>query len=165
VRAVGLNRRRYGGQLIHFAILLIVIGIIGSQSGQTEVQVALATGESVDVQGYTLTYVDYEYQSIEESGNKMRNFAVMDVYRGDRKLDTVQPERNLHSNVQGAVTEVALRQTLSADLYVVLAGLEADGVAAFQVLINPMVSWLWIGGLIIIIGTLIAAWPARKSRR
>jgi cytochrome c-type biogenesis protein CcmF len=163
-RAVNLNRRRYGGQLIHFATLLIVIGIIGSQSGQTEVQIALATGESVDVQGYTLNYVGYEYQSMEEDGNKMRNFAVVDVYRGDRKLDTVQPERNLHSNVQGAVTEVALRQTLTADLYVVLAGLEADGVAAFQVLINPMVSWLWIGGLIIIIGTLIAAWPARKSR-
>ena len=61
-RAVGNNRRRYGGQLIHFSILLIVMGITGSQAYQTEVQVALATGETVEVQGYTLTYQDYTYQ-------------------------------------------------------------------------------------------------------
>jgi cytochrome c-type biogenesis protein CcmF len=164
-KAVSLNRRRYGGQLIHFSILLIVIGIIGSQSGQTEVQIALAQGESVDVQGYTLTYRDFVFQQIEEDGNKMRNQAVLDVFRGERRLATVQPERNLHSNVQGAVSEVALRQTLIEDLYIVLAGLDADGVAAFQVLVNPMVTWLWIGGLVLVIGTLIAAWPARKSRR
>lgn len=164
-KAVSLNRRRYGGQLIHFSILLIVIGIIGSQSGQTEVQIALAQGESVDVQGYTLTYRDFVFQQIEEDGNKMRNQAVLDVFRGERRLATVQPERNLHSNVQGAVSEVALRQTLIEDLYIVLAGLDADGVAAFQVLVNPMVTWLWIGGLVLVIGTLIAAWPARRSRR
>ena len=162
VRAVGNNRRRYGGQIIHFSILLIVMGITGSQAYQTEVQVALATGESVEVSGYTLTYRDYTFQQIEEAGNKRLNQAVVDVYRGDRKVATVEPERNQHSNVQGAVTEVALRSNLKEDLYIVLAGLDSDGLAAFQVLINPMVVWLWIGGLVLLLGTLIAAWPTRK---
>ncbi len=164
-RAVANNRRRYGGQLVHFSILLIVVGITGSQAYQSEVQVALAQGESVEVNGYTLAYQDYSYQQIEEDGNKMRNQAVVDVYRGGRKLATIRPERNLHSNVQGAVTEVALRPNLKQDLYVVLASLEADGLAAFQVLINPLVVWLWIGGGILIVGTLIAAWPPRRRRR
>jgi cytochrome c-type biogenesis protein CcmF len=163
-RAVGNNRRRYGGQIIHFSILLIVIGITGSQAYQSEVQIALAQGETVDVAGYTLVYQDYTYRQIEEDGNKVLNQAVVDVYRGDRKLATVRPERNLHSNVQGAVTEVALRMSLLRDLYVVLASLEADGLAAFQVLINPMVVWLWIGGGVLIVGTLVAAWPARRRR-
>lgn len=161
-QAVGNNRRRYGGQLIHFSILLIVIGITGSQAYQTEVQVALAAGESVEVGGYRLVYQDYTYQQIEDQGNKMRNQAVVDVYRNGRKLATVQPERNLHSNVEGAVTEVALRPNLKEDLYVVLASLETDGLAAFQVLINPLVVWLWIGGAVLIVGTLIAAWPPRR---
>jgi cytochrome c-type biogenesis protein CcmF len=161
-RAVSNNRRRYGGQLIHFSILLIVAGITASQAYQSEVQVALATGESVDVEGYTLVYQDYVYQEIEENGNKVRNQASLAVYQGDRKLTTVQPERNLYSNVQGAVTEVALRMNLKQDLYVVLASLEADGLAAFQVLITPMVVWLWIGGAVLIVGTLIAAWPPKK---
>ncbi len=164
-RAVANNRRRYGGQLIHFSILLIVAGITGSQAYQTEVQVALALGDSVEVEGYTLSYVDYAYQEIEDGGNKARNQAQLDVYRGNRLLATIGPERNLHSNVEGAVTEVALRSNLKEDLYVVLASLEPDGLAAFQVLINPMIIWLWIGGAVLLAGTVIAAWPARARRK
>lgn len=164
-RAVANNRRRYGGQLIHFSILLTVVGITGSQAYQTEVQVALALGDSVEVRGYTLSYVDYAYQEIEDGGNKARNQAQLDVYRGNRRLATIRPERNLHSNVEGAVTEVALRSNLKEDLYVVLASLEPDGLAAFQVLINPMVIWLWIGGVVLLAGTVIAAWPARTWGR
>jgi cytochrome c-type biogenesis protein CcmF len=164
-KAVANNRRRYGGQIIHFSIVLIVIGITGSQAYQHEVQVALATGETVDVSGYTLVYQDYTYRQIQEDGNKVLNEAIVDVYRGDRKVATMRPQRNLHSNVEGAVTEVALRPTLAEDLYLVLASLEADGLAAFQVLINPMVVWLWIGGAVLILGTLIAAWPARTTPR
>jgi len=164
-RAVSNNRRRYGGQIIHLSILLIVMGITGSQAYQMEVQVrGLTIGESAEVSGYTLTYRDYTYRQIENSGNKSLNQAVLDVYRGERKVATIRPERNLHSNVDGSVTEVALRSTLKEDLYVVLAGLDADGLAAFQVLINPMVVWLWIGGLVLLVGTLIAAWPARRRR-
>jgi cytochrome c-type biogenesis protein CcmF len=163
-RAVANNRRRYGGQLIHFSILLIVIGITGSQAYQTEVQVALAEGEKVDVRGYTLVYQGYTYRQVEENGNKVLNEAVVDVYRGGHKIATIRPKRNLHTNVQGAVTEVALRSNLAEDLYVVLANLEPDGLAAFQVIITPMVLWLWIGGVVLIAGTLIAAWPARASR-
>jgi cytochrome c-type biogenesis protein CcmF len=161
-QAVSRNRRRYGGQLIHLSILLIVMGITGSYAYQTEVQVALAKGESVQVGGYTLAYQDYVYRQVEENGNKVRNEAILDVYRGGRKLTTVRPERNLHSNVDGAVTEVALRSNLKEDLYVVLAGMEPDGLAAFQVMINPMVLWLWMGGVVMLAGTLIAAWPSGK---
>jgi cytochrome c-type biogenesis protein CcmF len=164
-KAVGNNRRRYGGGVIHLGILLLVAGITGSQAHQTEVQVALATGESVEVGGYTLAYEDYTYRRIEEDGNKILNQAVVDIYRGERRLATVQPERNLHSNVDGAVTEVALRSNLKEDLYVVLAGLEPDGLAAFQVLINPMIVWLWIGGGVLVVGTLIATWPSRRAGR
>ena len=63
------------------------------------------------------------------------------------------------------MTEVALRTTLKEDLYVVLASLEPDGLAAFQVLINPMVVWLWIGGGVLLAGVLVAAWPPRRRGR
>jgi cytochrome c-type biogenesis protein CcmF len=162
-RAVGNNRRRYGAQLIHLATLLIVIGIIGSQAFQEERQVALAKGESVEVGRYRLVYTDLTYQSVEEGGNKVRTEAVLDVYRGDRKLATVTPERNQYQNVQGSVTEVALRSNLMEDLYIVLASMDPDGLAAFAVYITPLVVWLWIGGLVMIIGTLIAAWPTGRG--
>jgi cytochrome c-type biogenesis protein CcmF len=163
-RAVANNRRRYGGQIIHFSIVLIVIGITGSQAYQSEVQVALAKGETVPVRSYTLSYQDYTYRQVEDNGNKVLNEAVVDVYRGNHKIATIRPKRNLYSNVQGAVSEVALRSNLAEDLYIVLASLDPDGLAAFQVIITPMVLLLWIGGLVLIAGTLIAAWPARASR-
>jgi cytochrome c-type biogenesis protein CcmF len=164
-RAIGNNRRRYGGQLVHLSVLLIVAGITASQAYQSEVQVALAQGEEVGVGSYTLAYRDYTYRQVEEGGNKLRNQAVVDVFHGERKLATVRPERNLHSNVQGAVTEVALRSNLKEDLYVVLASLEPDGLAAFQVIINPMVIWLWLGGVVLLVGVLIAGWPASTRRK
>jgi cytochrome c-type biogenesis protein CcmF len=158
-RAIRRNRRRYGGQIIHLAILVIVAGVIGSQAYQDEVQVVLAKGEQTQVGGYTLVYKSYTYAQQEENGNKVRNAALVDVYRNGRFLATMEPERNLHSNVDGTVTEVALRSNLKEDLYLVLASIESDGLAAFQVIITPMVLWLWIGGMVLILGTLVAAWP------
>ena len=146
-------------------MLLIVMGITASQAYQTEVQVALAQGQSVEVANYTLVYKDYIYQQVEDDGNKAMNQAVIDVYHNGRKVATVRPERNLHSNVQGAVTEVALRPNLKEDLYIVLSSLEPDGLAAFQVIINPMVIWLWIGGGVLLVGTLIATWPPKTQGR
>ena len=161
-RALSRNRRRYGGQIIHLAVVLIVMGITASQARQVEVQVPLAKGAEIDVEGYTLSYRDYSYQSLEEDGNKLRNEVVLDAYRGDRLIATMSPERNRHSNVDGSVTEVALRSTLKEDLYIVLASLEPDGLAAFQVIITPMVLWLWIGGMVLILGTVVALWPRRS---
>jgi len=163
-RAVGNGRRRYGGQLIHLAILIIVAGIIASQAYQNEVQVALAPGEEVQEGGYRLVYRDYTFGQVEEGGNKVVNEAVVDLYRGERRLATLRPERNWHSNAETGVSEVALHSTLFRDLYLVLASLEPDGLAAFQVLITPLVAWLWIGGGVLIVGTLVAAWPSRKGR-
>mgnify|MGYP005846311615 CR=1 FL=1 len=165
VKVIRGNCRRYGGQIIHFGILLIVAGVVASQAYQTEAQVNLTMGESVEVRGYLLRYQDYTYEQIEEGGNKVRNQAVVEVYRGDRKLATLAPERNWYSNVQGAVSEVALRSTLREDLYLVLAGLEPDGYAAFQVLITPMVLWLWIGGAVLLLGTVIAMTPPVGAAR
>jgi cytochrome c-type biogenesis protein CcmF len=163
-RAVARNRRRYGGQIVHLAIVLILMGITASQARQTEVTVSLAKGETVDVEGYTLAYRDYTYQQLAENGNEQRNEAVLDIYRHGRKLGAAAPERNLWSNVDGSVTEVALRSNLKEDLYIVLASLESNGQAAFQVIITPLVIWLWIGGMVLILGTLIAVWPSRARR-
>ena len=122
----------------------------------------LAEGEQTEIGGYTLLYKSYTYAQQEENGNKLRNAAQVELYRNGRLLAAMEPERNLHSNVDGSVTEVALRSNLKEDLYLILASLEADGLAAFQVIITPMVIWLWIGGVLLIVGTVVAAWPASR---
>jgi len=76
------------------------------------------------------------------------------------------PEKNFHWNVEQWVTEVAIRTSLKEDLYVILAGFDAeDGSATFQILINPLVVWLWIGGGLLLLGTAVAIWPEDQRRQ
>jgi cytochrome c-type biogenesis protein CcmF len=155
-RLMAKNRRRYGGFLVHLSMVIITMGIVGSSLYQTEYQVTLARGESVTVQDYTLEYEKFEAQA---TPAKHRFATQLGVYRGDRRIATLFPEKNFHWNIEQWVTEVAIRTNLKEDLYVTLAGLAEDGSATFQILINPLVVWLWIGGGILLLGTAVAIWP------
>jgi len=162
-RLITKNRRRYGGYLVHLSIVIITVGVIGSSLYQTEYQVVLAEGETVTVKGYTL---EHEGLVVESTPGKHRFASLMSVYRGDRKIATLMPEKNFHWNVEQWVTEVAIRTSLKEDLYVILASMAEDGSATFQILINPLVVWLWIGGGLLLVGTTVAIWPGgRESSR
>ena len=91
--------------------------------------------------------------------------ATIQVSRHGRWLTTLYPEKRLYFVQNQPTTEVALRTSLFDDLYVILAGLEPSGVATFKVFVNPLVLWLWIGGLVMVIGTIIALWPTRATAR
>jgi cytochrome c-type biogenesis protein CcmF len=84
------------------------------------------------------------------------------VTRGERPVTTLYPEKRLYIAQNQPTTEVALRTTLLEDLYIILAGFEASKIATFRVFVNPLVAWMWIGGLIIVVGTVIALWPERR---
>lgn len=163
--AVGLcqrNRRQYGGKLVHLAMLLIALGITGSSLYKTETLVALAPGDTHTIQGYTL---QYEGTRTVDEVSRLRYVASLGVYRGTARIGTLQPEKNLHWNIEQYVTEVALRTTLAEDLYVALDWPEQDGRATFRISVYPLVIWLWIGAGLLLIGTLIALWPTASEQR
>jgi cytochrome c-type biogenesis protein CcmF len=159
---IGKDRRRYGGYLVHLAIILIVFGVTGSSVYKDEWQVSLAPGERVTIKGYVL---EYQGLSRERTQAKQRFAATLSVYRDGRRIAELVPEKNFHWNIEQWVTEVAIRSSLKEDLYVILAGLE-EGLATFQILINPLVVWLWIGGGLLLLGTVVAIWPlsARETK-
>jgi cytochrome c-type biogenesis protein CcmF len=73
------------------------------------------------------------------------------------------PEKYFHKNHESPVTEVAIRNSLVEDLYVILIGQDKDGRTAFKVLVNPLVDWIWIGGAVMCLGGLVAFWPDRRK--
>ena len=161
-------RRRYGAYVVHLGIVLITIGVTGSRTYKSEQLIALNPGESTAIAGYELRYRDYSVQTLnpepETYQSKVRFSAMLDVYVDDSKVATLTPQKNYHYALENPwVTEVAIRSTLKEDLYVILASLEEDGLAAFQIVINPLVTWIWIGGGVLLLGTAIAAWP--RGRR
>ena len=160
VNLVQRNGRRYGGYVVHIGVLLITLGIIGDTFYQQEGQANLRRGESVTVANYTLTY---NKMDAAKGPNYTEFTAVMDLTKNGSPKGQILPRKNIYDkNAEQPMTEVGLRVGPVEDVYVVLAGFDNMGeTAAFKVFINPLMSWMWIGGLVMILGVLISAWPRR----
>lgn len=161
-RLISRDRRRYGGLIVHLGVLLITLGIVGSAAFKQEHQVVLAPGDSIEIGPYVVRYADY---IDEELADKQRFAAVLEVTSGGSRLKTLTPEKNFHWNIQQWVSEVAVWSRPSEDLYVILAGMSDDGSATLQIFREPLMLWMWIGGGVMVLGTLIAWWPAEPRRR
>jgi len=149
------NRARYGGYIVHFAIIVIAVGVIGSSFFSVEKEAYLEPGESIAIDNYVLIYDNMENY---ETPGKIVLSAVVSVYHNDEYIGRLTPEKYFQRNYKQPVTEVAIRSTLVEDLYVILAGWDEEG-AAFKVLINPLVIWIWIGGGIMLLGGVVLFWP------
>lgn len=156
------NKRRYGGYIIHIGVVMIFVAIIGSSAFKSEKQATLKRGESLTIKEYTLRY---ENMSSYPTQNKYVVATTLSVYNQGKKVEMLTPEKNFHRGQEQPTTEVAIRSTLEEDLYVILAGYDRDGTATFKVLINPLVAWLWIGGVVLAIGTIIVMWPDKREKR
>ena len=160
--ALRSKRRSLGAQIVHLSILLMAVGILGSSVFKLEKLVALGPGQRTTIQDYTL-----EYQGLEvlDEPSRRRHIATLAVYRDDLRVAVLRPERNFHWNINDFVSEVATRSTLMDDLYVALGQPSDDGSMVFRVSIYPLVAWLWIGGGVLLLGTLVAVWPSRVDTR
>ena len=155
---VGRARTRYGGYIVHFGIIVMLAGITASSVFTTQTQVRLAPGERVRLGRYEVRYDGARAWS----GPDLRITAAT-VTAFDGGGAALLEARHLSYVSRDEVTaEVGIRSTWRDDLYVVLIGLSEDERATFRLLINPMVGWLWAGAVLMVIGGVIAAAPARR---
>ncbi|HKB33824.1 MAG TPA: cytochrome c-type biogenesis CcmF C-terminal domain-containing protein [Candidatus Dormibacteraeota bacterium] len=142
------RRRRYGAYLAHLGLAVLVVGIGASHFWQQEKDVTLAPGQQVTVAGNTLTYTGSEQRQLADHSELVASMRFGDA--------TLEPALATYAGLGGqALTHVAINTTPWADIYVVLAGSNPDGSAAFRVFVNPLVSWIWAGGAIIIFGVVL----------
>ncbi len=154
------NKRRYGGYIVHFGMVVLFVGFAG-KAFDTEKESHLQIGESMQIRGYRLEYLDFE---VIEDANKIVWQAKMDVYKDGDKVKTIYPNRHYYRVQEQPTTEVVLRSTLLEDLYVVLAQPNEDRSAVFKVYINPLVNLVWIAGLIVTLGTFVTLLPDSRER-
>jgi len=158
-RLASRNRRRYGGYIIHLGVILMAIGIIGIEVFQTETQGTIAQGEQIKLGSYTIGYDSLAVFDTKDGRNVAR--AVVSVYKNGRYVGELHPRRDYYYESQQPMTIPGVRSTWEDDFYVLLVDwqpVSTEG-ATFKVYHNPLVNWLWIGGLVFILGTLVAAWP------
>jgi cytochrome c-type biogenesis protein CcmF len=162
-RLIGRNRRRYGGYIVHFAIVLLAIGIAGSSAYGRTAERPLRPGQSMTIGGYTLTYRGIAHPP---NANATETRAVLDV--NGRWRGTIQSGENQYRNPPETSTEVGIHTDWlrAEDLYVITDDIRPAGVVYFKVLVKPLVNLIWVAGIVFLLGSVVAMWPdAREQRR
>ena len=159
------NGRRYGGYIVHLGMVLIGIAVVGNEFFQQTTNVTLARGESTTLGGYELMYTGLESN---RSANRMEigaRVVIFDVASG-KEIDTIMPQRNIYDKTPDMPTsEVGLHMNPIEDVYVVLNGWSEQGEnATFTIYVNPLTVWMWTGGVVLVLGVLLAIWPHPSQR-
>jgi cytochrome c-type biogenesis protein CcmF len=156
---VARNRRRYGGYIVHFGMLLLLCGLTGSSVFATQRLATLAPGESAAVGPYRVRYDGLGQTTVHGAlvvGARLR------VFEGARDDGPLTAARNLYLNGRDSTSDVALRSTPRDDLYITLVGWASDGRATLRLLVNPLVMWMWAGGLVLSAGAIVAMLPEAR---
>jgi cytochrome c-type biogenesis protein CcmF len=153
------NTRRYGGYIIHFGIVVMFIGIAGGAFNQSR-EMEMPTGSSLDLGPYHIVSAGKTEDSLPEYDT---HYARLDVYRNGKYVMELSPEKRTYfagTDHEQSSTIVALHSTAQADLYTVYEGENPDtGMPIIKVFLNPLIAWIWIGVVIVVIGTFIALAP------
>ncbi|MBF6569960.1 MAG: heme lyase CcmF/NrfE family subunit [Candidatus Binataceae bacterium] len=159
---VAKNNRRYGGYVIHIGVIFAFVGIVGSSFFKTEVKRNVKPGQSFTIGAYQLHYLGLDPT---ETAHVETIRARVEVFKNGHEVAAMAPAKLFYKAAQQPATDVAIRTTPVADLYLVLAGYDdASGSATLQVFLTPLVFWIWLGGLVMAIGTVIAMWPNVRER-
>lgn len=156
------NTRRYGGYLVHFGVVLIIIGFAGLPFNQDKEQ-EMGFDDTMQIGGYTLVCQSYTQ---DDTPNYSSEWAVLDVYKNGKKIDTMFPERRFYKASEQPSTIVANCSRSNEDLYLVYTGRNPEsGKPIIKAHVNPLVMWIWVGVVVVGFGTVLTLIPDLKLRR
>jgi cytochrome c-type biogenesis protein CcmF len=151
------NTRRYGGYIIHIGVVIVVVGLCGSAFNRN-IEKELALHDTMSIGPYTLQCVGFTQDS---NANYNSDYALLDVYRGGKREFQMAPEKRVYLASQQPQTMVAIHSVPSWDLYVVYEGTNPDtGQPIIKAFLNPLVTWIWAGVVLIVLGTFVALVPS-----
>jgi cytochrome c-type biogenesis protein CcmF len=161
-RLILKNKQRYGGYIIHFGIVVLFVGLTG-KAFTKEGQFELGVGETAQIGQFELR-LDKVVEA--DNPNYSSGRLLLSVFKYGKQVTVLAPERRFYKTSQQPTTEVSIRSTITEDLYTVFAAMTSDGrKAVLQVWVNPLVNFVWGGGFMVCVGTIIAMLPDRAMRR
>ncbi|MSQ22032.1 MAG: heme lyase CcmF/NrfE family subunit [Dehalococcoidia bacterium] len=154
-RLIAANRPRYGGYIVHLAIVVLALGITGYTFYRVQKDVILGPGESATVGEYTIQFVGSRAL---ERLDRTEFFNDVLASRSGEEARPMTVWRAYYPDKRTAATRAAIRSTPVEDLYIVSSESLADGRVAFRIQVNPLVWWMWIAGPLLILGTVVSLW-------
>ena len=159
VRLLAANRPRYGGYIIHIAIIMLTVGAIASSFYSVQRDFVMRPGDTRSLGEYTFTYLGSEHTVYSD---REEDVALFQVFSGDSSLGIMRPFRATYPSFRIAATRGAIHSTPIEDFYIVPSEFSDNGQAVFRVLINPLVWWMWASGPILVLGMVFAVSPHRQ---
>jgi cytochrome c-type biogenesis protein CcmF len=169
-RLVARNRRRYGGYIVHAGMLIYFVAFAG-YAFKAEMEATLKPGDTATLRspfGHTYTFTHLGVSQFEQL-NRVVTQASVQVSKDGKALGVINSEKRQHFSEPAPgvkqksfepSTEVGIRSNLQEDLYIVFAGsVGGSEEAVYRFTINPLVLWVWIGGVVLVVGGLITMWP------
>jgi cytochrome c-type biogenesis protein CcmF len=149
------NTRRYGGYIVHFGVVVVIVGLAGAAFNQDKEQ-AMGFGDKMEIGPYTLVCQSFTQ---DDKPNAFSEWAILDVYKNGKKIDTMTPVREFFKASQQASTKPDIRSNFNEDLYVVYEGQNEKSQPIIKAHLNPLVMWIWLGVWIMLAGTLLCLVP------
>ncbi|MBI2935910.1 MAG: heme lyase CcmF/NrfE family subunit, partial [Chloroflexi bacterium] len=153
------NRPRYGGYIVHLAIVLLAFSVSGSAFSSVRKDVSLAPGEQVDLGGLTIRYVG---ATEVEKADRLERTATVEVYQDKKLVSRLKAGYTFYPAFSMAATRAGIRSTPAEDLYIIASEFGDDGRALFRIHVNPLVMWMWVAGPLFLLGVLVSLWPERS---
>jgi cytochrome c-type biogenesis protein CcmF len=155
-----MNKRRYGGFIIHAGVVLVFVGIIASSFFAFDELFTVKQNETFKIDDYTL-----RFDGLFERNDPEKDvvFARVTILDGGQEVDALFPQKHFHHKSEQPATEVAIRTRLHEDLYIVLSGWEQDGTSTLHVFVNPLVELIWIGIAVMSLGGIFVMFPDQKT--
>ena len=157
---VSRHRQRYGGYLVHLGLIVLALGVIGSQFFQSQRDGQIQRGESLSVNGYTLTYEGITDVTVDNIETIQTHFTVR---KDGTFIEDIYPGERIFPGFEDQPTSiVSITSHGLTDLYVFLAGFDGTSSATIRVFLNPLVPLVWIGGVLMLLGGILCWWPLRR---
>ncbi len=157
---ISRNRRRYGGYIVHIGIVLVIVGIAVSRTFLSEGSFNIAQGQSARVGDYVFTAQDVTRERTDQAMVTAARVRVTDP--DGTYVTTLRPSIHVYVSNEDMGNEIAISSNMRRDIWMYMAGSSENGIGSFHVFVNPMVAWIWAGGLIFLVGAVVAGWPQGK---
>ena len=157
-RLIAANRPRYGGYIVHLAVVMVALGVLGGSLFEIQRDVVLAPGDTYSISGYELRYLNTDQTLRSDRTEYVSN---LELRRDGELLENMEARRSFYPSFNMASTLAAIRSTPVEDFYVVPSENLPDGSVGFRILVNPLVWWMWVAGPVLILGTVVSLWPEK----
>ena len=161
INFISSNRPRYGGYVVHIAIILLAIAVTGSSFYKIQKDIVLSKGEQTEIGDYTVQYID---SSTIKYSDRSELFHDLKVTKNNKSQDIISwqafyPKQNV------TTVRAAIISTLLHDVYIISTETTENEEVVFRMTINPLIWWMWLAGPILILGSLIALWPENSKEQ